>query len=243
MKKSITPILLALLLNTAPAFSESQNGDYQGITDPFGDPANVEFAEDEKEDKEFFHLGRFLMVGVDLGMGVFTGGLGSSNSPGFAVGGRFIYFFDRALGLEAAVHTSSHVDAIRSTGVSADIDTSLMPVTAGVRYYFDTKSAPRALALANPYVVAGAGLYIRNQTVTASTGTVSATNGATNNFGGFVGAGVEFLIYRRHIYLGADLRYHLVFFDDEDATFGNSLELGARSGDYFNAVISLTYNF
>ena len=49
-----------------------------GVSDPFGDPTNYEFQEDEKEDKEFFHLGRYVMFGVDLGAGIYTGGLGAT---------------------------------------------------------------------------------------------------------------------------------------------------------------------
>src|SRR4051794_21759426 len=165
MKRSLTIALaLGLALSSLQAFGESQGSDYKGVTDPFGDPANYEFAEDEKEDKEFFHLGRYLMFGVDLGVGLFTGGLGRTNDPGFSVGAKLIYFFVRHLAMEAAGHYSKHLDSVPITQAqSLDIDTGLIPINLGFRYYFDTKNAPRAIAMANPYLALGGGIYIRNQ--------------------------------------------------------------------------------
>src|SRR5262249_30149836 len=83
--------------------AESQsNGDYKGVTDPFGDPSNYEFSEDEKEDKEFFHLGRYVMLGADVGIGAFTGGLGRTANPGLYIGAHMMYFFDKSIAFEIA---------------------------------------------------------------------------------------------------------------------------------------------
>ena len=57
------------VVSPTSAFAESQGSDYKGISDPFGDPTAYEFAEDEKADKEFIHLGRCLMLGNDFGLG------------------------------------------------------------------------------------------------------------------------------------------------------------------------------
>jgi hypothetical protein len=248
MKLGFNVLLVALVFgaftSSRPAFAESQQNDYKGITDPFGDPATYEFAEDEKEDKEFFHLGRFLMFGLDVGAGIYTGGLGSSNSPGLLIGAHLIYFFDRAIALEAAGHYSFDVDSVRyPTGGSTDIDTGLIPLNLGFRYYFDTQNAPKAIAVANPYLSLGGGIYLRSQKVTFSDVPFDTSTTTTGNFGAYAGAGVQFLIYRRHIYLGIDLRYHLVFFNDESSTFSNRLSSGARGGDFFTSAASITYSF
>lgn len=224
--------------------AESQGmGDYKGIIDPFGDPANYEFAEEEQEAKEFFHLGRYLMIGVDLGVGIFTGGLGKTTDPGFYVGGRLLYFFDRILALEMAVHYSSHLDLIKKNdGTSADVETTLIPITAGLRYYFDTRNAPKAIAIANPYLAFGGGMYLRNQNPLRASG-LNVEGGDGGSFGFYPGAGLEFNIYRRHIYLGADVRYHWIFFNDEEDTFSGGIEEGGRAGDYFTSTLTLTYSF
>jgi opacity protein-like surface antigen len=237
-------LFLFLILPFASLKAESQGSEYKGITDPFQDPQSYEFAEDEKDDKEFFHLGRFMMLGVDLGLGTYTGGLGRSNSPGFNLGGRLIYFFDKSMALEAGVHFTRTTDNVQpSSNQTIKIETTLIPITAALRYYFDTKNAPKAIAVANPYLVGGGGMYIRNQNVVAQNPVVLDDDASSNNFGALFGAGFEFAIYRRHIYMGADFRYHMVFFGDEDQDFGGILEPGERGGDFFSSLLTITYNF
>jgi hypothetical protein len=113
----------------------------------------------------------------------------------------------------------------------------------GFRYYFDTKNAPRAIAIANPYLVGGAGLYYRDQRKFNSSTNFPASSSTVMAFGIQGGAGFEFAIYRKHIFLGLDFRYHFVFFPDENETYQNKLTLGDRSGDLFTPTLSLTYNF
>jgi len=238
-------LLLLTLLANPTSWAESQEAPYPGITDPFGDPSSYEFAEDEKADKEFFHLGRFIMIGFDIGFGVFTGGLGRSADPGAYFGGRILYFFDKSIAFEAAVHFANHLDKEQPTPTtSLSIDTNLMPVTFGFRYYFDTKASPKAIALANPYLAAGGGAYIRSQTVIEQQG-ISATvdEASSGHFGAYFGGGVEFPIYRKHLFLGLDMRYHFVFFNDEDSDLGGNVTVGERGGDYFTPVMTLTYSF
>ncbi len=238
-------VLLVCFVGPGSALAESQNPDYRGINDPFGDPSSYEFSEDEKEDKEFFHLGRYLMFGVDIGVGVFTGGLGSSVQPAPYIGGKLLYFFDRSLAFEMAGHFANHLDQVRTTnpGEGADLETVVTPITAGFRYYFDTRGAPKAIAAANPYLALGGGLYMKTVRELATQGNITTETGTTNNFGGYGGAGVEFSIYRRHVYFGVDLRYHFVFWADGESTFGGKLQQGERSGGYFTTAATLSYNF
>lgn len=233
-------LIIVLMLMSPPLKAESQGNDYKGITDPFGDPSNYEFSEDEKEDKEFFHLGRYLMLGVDFGLGVYTGGLGSVTSPGLLIGAKLLYFFDKSIAFEGAIHYTRQTKTLTLSGGQRNvIDTTLVPITAAFRYYFDTKNAPKAIAVANPYLVAGGGVYMRSETVLEGT----LEPASDNNFGGFFGGGAEFNIYRKHIYLGLDLRYHFIFFSDEDDTFNGQVTPGTNAGDYFSSLITLTYNF
>src|SRR5690349_19300660 len=120
MKKAliIRFLSLAVILFSAPVYAESQGGDYKGVTDPFGDPANYEFAEDEKEDKEYFHLGRYLQFGLDFGVGIFTLGLGKTVAPGPFVGARLVYFFDKQIAFEAGFHYGNHLDTIQGNGTT-----------------------------------------------------------------------------------------------------------------------------
>lgn len=225
-------ILMGILLILSSSLqAESQGGDYKGITDPFSDPTAYEFSEDEKNDKEFFHLGRFLMLGVDFGLGSYTGGLGQSYESSFLAGAHLVYFFDKSLAFEARGSYLRHL----STDVNQP-STILIPINFGFRFYPDIKNAPRPIALANPYLALGGGLYIRQ-----SESNTPGLETSTNNMGAYFGGGLQFLIYRRHIYLGTDLRYHLVYFNDESA--GTPANPDAGSGNYFSSTFSITYNF
>jgi len=220
-------VVLILFCWIAPSRAESQGGDYKGITDPFGDPTAYEFSEDEKNDKEFFHLGRFFMLGLDFGMGSFTGGLGENSDSAFYAGAHLIYFFDKSLAFEGRGAYLKHT-------LLDGTQTSIVPLNFGFRFYPDIKNAPRPIALANPYLALGGGLYIK-------TDDVDLEIESTNNTGDYFGGGLQFLIYRRYIYLGADLRYHLVYFDHEIAN--SASDPNAGSGNYFSTVFSITYNF
>ena len=240
--------ILTWILIGAWALAESQENDYKGINDPFGDPANYEFAEDEKADKEFFHLGRFLMFGADMGAGIFTFGLGRSAGSGVLSGARLVYFFDQHIGFEAAVHYAFHTDIVQTTGGgTAILDTQIIPVTGSIRFYFDTKNTPRSISIANPYAVFGAGNYVRTIKNGPNSNFIQ-TEELTYNFGLNLGGGLEFNIYRRHIFLGVDVRYHWIWFqDEENGIVANSgLKLVSpdnRSGDYISGLITLSYSF
>jgi hypothetical protein len=243
---SLLGLLMALpVALPRAAHAESQGTEYKGVQDPFGDPSNYEFSEDEKEDKEFFHLGRYIMLGIDAGVSIFTGGLGKTMGPGFYVGGRVLYFFDTNLALEGGIHYSNHLDSVHpSATVAAEIDTNMIPINVGLRYYFPVKNAPKAIAVANPYLVAGGGIYMRSQNVLYTKSiNLSANQSSTSSFGAYGGGGVEFPIYRRHFFLGLDLRYHFVFFSDADDTWNGNLQPGDRAGNYFTTMGTITYSF
>jgi len=160
------------------------------------------------------------------------------------LGARFVYFFDISLALEAAIHFSSHLDVVPVPGGTVDIDTNMIPITLGMRYYFVTRNAPKPIAIANPYLGAGAGAYQRSQTILSQPPGVntSQVGAGTNSFGVYFAGGIEFPIYGKNIYMGIDLRYHLIFFGDEDDTFG-VLPAGSRSGDLFTPTLTMTYSF
>src|SRR5207248_383221 len=108
-----------------------------------------------------------------------------------------------------AGHFANSIDKVQpDSSRLIEFSTNLIPITGGFRYYFDTKDAPRAIAIANPYLAAGAGVYMRSQSVTQQFGLKASGDSSTASFGIYPGAGVEFNIYRKHIYLGMDLRYH-----------------------------------
>lgn len=242
MKRFTLSGLVLIFALGSPLLAESQDIPYKGVTDPFGDPSQYEFADDEKEDKEFFHLGRFLMIGIDLGVGIYTGDLGQTVSPGAYGGAHLLYFFDKSISFEVGFHYGYQTRFVSSGANTVDIDIETIPITGGFRYYFDIASAPKAIAIANPYLAAGAGIYTKNETVIGSVGTAPPSSTASDSaFGGYLGAGVEFDVYHRHFFVGLDLRYHLVFSSDQDTA--SYLISPAASGDFFTSALTMTYSF
>jgi hypothetical protein len=243
MRTSLLLVLSVFQILSADLFAEGK-GDYPGVADPFADPAQYEFSDEEKDDKEFFHLGRYMMLGVDMGAGIYTGGLGSTTAPGFLIGGHMVYFFDKQFAFEGRVSYSNSLDSPRGSGnTGVDIDTNLTGFTAGFRYYFDTKAAPRAIAIANPYLAVGGGVFMRSQRKIASVGAGTYTFTPSTNFGAYAGGGIQFAVYRNHVYLGVDLRYQMVFFPDENGTLGGLVSQGGRAGDYMTTGVSASYSF
>ena len=233
---------MSLLIAPRSSYAESEEEDYSGVTDPFGDPSNYEFKQDEKEDKQYFHLGRFLMLGLDLGYGIVTQGLGSSTSPSFYFGGRVVYFFDLNIAMELGVHYSSLLTSYRPVqGTFLDINMELVPITLGIRYYIPVQGAPKPIAIANPYVCAGLGDYLRTQTtLDQQNSPFTVPNSTTSNFGFFVGGGLEFPIYGNHLFVGADFRYHFIYFTDRNNYFFTP---GDRNGGYFTPAVIANYSF
>lgn len=239
--------LIAILI--ALCAPRSGRAESQGVSDPFGDPDEVEAEQPapERHDKKtrVFHLTRSVMLGADVGAGVFTGGLGQTNATGAYFGARLVYFFDDHLALEFAVHYAHDVDTISPPNTTnyTQIDTQVIPITVGLRYsIFDGKASKRAIVRCNPYLIGGPGVYLRQQSQIQHSG-IDFTPGSPTSFGVFAGGGVEFAVYDRSLFLGVDLRYHLVFWSDADDTMGNLLKAGARSGGYFTPVATLTYSF
>lgn len=236
--------LALALFGGSSVFAESQGDDYKGVSDPFGDPTNYEFSDDEKEDKEFFHLGRYVMFGFDIGAGIYTGGLGATNAPGFLAGAHLVYFLDRQLALELAGKYSNTIDTISpNPNQTGQINTDLIPITLGFRFYFDTKNAPKAISVANPYLVGGGGIYLRTQSLIQNPGGLTLPQGSSSSFGAMAGGGAEFAIYGKHVYLGVDIRYNFIFWPDSNDTLGGVLNEGARGGGWVSTAATLTYNF
>ncbi len=235
--------LLATLFLVPAALTAESKSDYPGVADPFSDPAQYEFSDEEKEDKEFFHLGRYMLLTLDLGAGIFSGGLGATAAPGFLFGGNLVYFFDKSFAFEFRGSFSNHFDRVVGSSGYIEIDTNITGIEGGFRYYFDTKAAPRAIAIANPFLSAGGGVLMRSQQQIRST-VGNQQFVPTTNFAAYAGAGVQFAVYRGHVYLGLDLRYHLVFFPDEaTGTLNGLVPIGARAGDYMTTALTATYSF
>lgn len=252
MKKRFLSLCIISLFTIGNVYSQPKNQDYNPDFDDYeafeSDPIEL-----DQEVSDYF--GRFFQSSLLMGTGLFTSGLGRANSAGFLFGARFTYYFDRVWAVElsgswARHNTFYNSDNTDTTGVDVSMKTTLIPVQLGIRYAFDVKKLPRSFALMNPYLAFNGELIFRSESV-QGTPTVSGLNtdqqlkyaaGSVNSstaFGTAFGGGIEFDVYRNRLFLGLDLRYHLIFWTDSSDIIG-SID---RRGHYVSILGSLTYNY
>lgn len=241
---------LLLIFFCFPAWSQSENSaqDFEDYNAFETDPIEL-----DKEVSEYF--GRFFQSNMLLGTGLFTGGLGRANSPGFNLGLRFVYYFDRVWAAEIAGSWVRHSTFYNSSNtglnnVDMQMQTTVVPIQIGIRYAFDVKQLPRSIALMNPFLASDFELLMRSEKVESSpelTGMPAslkskfAANAVVNSkaYGMNLGGGMEFDVYRNKLFLGVDLRYHILFWSDADDIVGKV----DRRGNYFTILGMATYNY
>lgn len=215
------------------------------------------FATDPVElDKEVRDLmGRYFQMNFHLGTGIYTGGLGKAHSAGFLAGLRFILYFDRVWGVELSGGYGKNTAVYNESSTNQEnIDfkqsTTLIPMSLGLRYGFDAKNLPRGLSMMNPYITVGPEIFFRTESIKDVTDTTGldtsrrskTTEGAVNSSTGwavFLGAGMEFDVYKEQVFLGVDTRYHIAYWSDGSDTIGDT----GRAGHFVTLLLHATYNY
>ena len=244
-----TSTILSSLSHAQSSSSDSAfTGDYEDYQAFETDPIEL-----DQEVNELF--GRFFQSSMLLGTGIFTGGLGRANTAGFDIGMRFVYYFDRVWAAELSGSWIRHNTFYNKnntdiSNVDIRITTTLIPVQLGIRYAFDVKKLPRSIALMNPYLAGNAELIFRSEAIQGTPDTSGLSpglqskyaSGAINNsqaYGINLGGGMEFDVYRSRLYLGLDVRYHMIFWSDSEDIIG-AID---RRGHYVTVLGALTYNY
>lgn len=240
----------ALLLSPCLwAQNNSQNG-YDDYGSFATDPVDL-----DNEYTEVF--GRFFQMSLHLGTGIYTSSLGSTYSAGALFGGRFIFYFDKRFAAELSASYARHSGLYNqdNTGSTAPLDieltSSVIPLAIGLRYAFDQDSLPRGFSSMNPFLVAGAEMIFRSEAVEGTPTTDGLTPALRNKYvtgailnstalGVNFGGGVEFDVYRKKLYLGVDLRYHMMFWSDADTIIGVNLD---RRGNYMTILGTASYSY
>lgn len=211
----------------------------------------------DNEVSELF--GRFFQNSFRVGTNILTGGLGQAYAAGILLDFKFIFFFDKIWAGEIGAGWAQHSGIYNSTNtkvsnISIRQKMALVPIQIGIRYGFDQELLPRGFAVMNPYLSANAEVIFRSEAVlgTPNTTGVASTNGSalaakfvqgaintSRGVGVNFGGGMEFDVYRKKLYMGLDLRYHLLFWSDADVLIGK-LE---RRGNAVSILGALTYNY
>lgn len=252
MFKSKASFIFAGVLFLSPSLwaqSTSQSG-YDDYGSFATDPVDL-----DSEYTEVF--GRFFQMSLHLGTGIFTSSLGSTYSAGALFGARFVFYFDKRFAAEMSASYARHSGIYNqdNTGstppLDVDLAASVIPLAIGIRYAFDQDSLPRGFSSMNPFLVAGAEMIFRSEAVEGTpvtdglspalrskyvTGAILNSTALGMNFGG----GVEFDVYRKKLYLGVDLRYHMMFWSDADTIIGETLD---RRGNYMTILGTASYSY
>lgn len=174
-----------------------------------------EFNEEEEEaaDTRFFQFGRFFGIGLGLGYQGVTGNRGIIWKGGFpAVDFKIHYWFDFNFALDINLQTASHFYQLSE---NAHTDITFLRTGLDLRYYIDVKNLSAPITFANPYLTLGFGSYTKGETdVIAGTATDTDTT-----VGFSLGAGLEFALKPRKVYLQLEGKTHFARFKDTASTF------------------------
>lgn len=210
--------------------------------DPFADYSEFDEAQDEEEDLNFFHNGRFVTVGFAGGLRGFTDTLGKITNSAPAFGLFLSYFFDLRFAAQLSFLTSDHTFRVVGGGESATGNISMTNWGIDLKYYLNTQNVTKGLAKFNPYLIGGIALIQRTSTINNVSG---FSRELTNGFD--MGAGIEIPMLRNKMYFGAQMMYQVINFKNENSeiTFNDgTVRSGVYpTGDSYTAIGVLGINF
>ena len=211
--------------------------------DPFADYSEFDEAQEEEADINFFRNGRFVTLGFLGGMRGFTGGLSEmyQSSPTF---GLFLsYFFDLRFAGQFSFQTSDHPFSINTVAANGK-PTGNVGITTfdlDLKYYVNTQNVTKGLAKFNPYIIGGFSRVDRTATLQNVQGFSKEGAMAFN-----IGAGIELPMMHNKMFFGAQGKYQLVNFRNENSEIiltGNQRTGKYPNGDTFSLIGILGVNF
>jgi len=211
--------------------------------DPFVDYSEFDEASDEEADINFFKHGRFFTIGLTFGNRFVTSRLKEVYSDSLSFGLFISYFFDLRFALQMGfVSGSNHrINIAFPSGQKGTGTTSISTINLGLKYYFNTQNVTKGLAQFNPYMTGGFSM------VTRKTNLDNLPDISEDSATGMeLGAGIEFPLLRKKMFVGFQLTYLFVTFSDENQiiTAANAESSGIRpEGDLINALAILGINF
>jgi len=197
-----------------------------------------EFNEQEEEDQSarFFQYGRFFGVSLGLGFNGVTGNRGALYQGGMpAVDFKLMYWFDFNFALELGLTTVQHFYDSTSVGHG---DVTLTRLGVDLRYYLPVENLSAPITFANPYLILGAGSITKSESL-RDQGVTSSDSGT----GITVGAGLEFTLAPKKVYLGTSARYHVVSFKDTYTTEFTGDNLQDLTGGFFTVLGSVLFTW
>lgn len=210
--------------------------------DPFVDYSEFDEASEEEADINFFRNGRFFTLGFIGGRRFMTEGMRNVYKDAMGFGLFLSYFFDLRFALQISFLTGNHTIAFSSNGTNVNGDAALTSMGFNLKYYFNTQNVTKGLASLNPYIIGGFSQVYRTSQVNGQE--AFAKEGA---LGFDFGLGIEIPMLRNKMYMGVQLGYQYVNFNDEQSEIflaGETTGTGLfPNGDIAHALFILGVNF
>lgn len=226
-------ILFLVLISLFHQQTFAQNVEIDEAFDPFSDYSESEQNAEEEADINFFKNGRFLTLGLLLGIKGYTDGMSQAYAPSLSWGFQFSYFFDMQLATSLSYTISDSNVEFRSyndanfTSVSQVYTgtVNLQIFNLNAKYYFNTENVTRGLADLNPYIMAGVGLFTRTYNLSNT-----LPPQPDKPFGLSLSGGIEIPIKKNNSYIGLQATYHYVQFPDENNDRIKEIKAGEPDG-------------
>jgi hypothetical protein len=199
-----------------------------------------EFNEEEEEvaDTRFFQFGRFFGASIGAGVGGALGNRGLLWQGGFpSVDLKIHYWFDFNLAMDLGFNQASFFYERLTLSERVDIRTNFFG--ASVKYYIPTQDLSSAIGFAGPYFLIGVASYTKDEVSSLNQGTTS-----DSQFGFNAGAGLEFVLSHRKVYLSLEGRAHSVpYLDSTSKDFITSNGITDLSGLIWNTSVGLLFTW
>lgn len=237
------------------SFAQTTTPEADDSFDPFSDYNEFDQETDEEADIHFLRNGRYLTLGLLAGYRGFTKGFAEGYEPSMDYGVQFSYFFDLNLAAALSYTTGDHAVAFQSFNDPALNQVSesytgtvnIQIFDIHLKYYVNTDNVTKGLADLNPYLLTGAGMFVRTYNLNES-----FANAPDKVVGFRFGGGIEIPLVQRRFYIGAQALYNYVQFPDENNYFideggsGNPILKGISphlDGDIYEINLILGTNF
>jgi hypothetical protein len=217
--------------------NKPEDEDFSGT--PFTEYGEFNQADDEEEDAKFFQFGRFFGVSLGLGLQFVDGNRGALWQGGFpVVDFKLHYWFNFNIAVDMGFRTSQQYfdTTVLQQG---HVDINMLWVGVDVKYYFETRNLSAPISFANPYILLGAGAYNKTQVSNSQ-----QTNDQDSSLGVSAGAGLEFVLRPRKIYVELEGKIHIVTFKDTYTTvYQTNPGLSNLTGNFFTSTASFLFTW
>jgi hypothetical protein len=206
---------------------------------PFTEYGEFNEEKDEEADTRFLQYGRFFGTSVGLGYETVTGNRGLLWQGGFPmIDLKLHYWLDFNFAINLGFYFAHH-QYLAAEADGGQVNVNMAHVGVDLKYYFDTQNLSASISFASPFLILGVGSYTKTET-TLSQESVDPDTA----LGLSLGAGLEFTIRPKKVYLLLEGKYHLPTFKDSQSTqFESSNGIADLTGNFVTVTGSILFTW